>query len=121
MSRRSLTAVFAALAAIGLTAAIAMAATRSGPKAHASLAVVHIYYYQSIGRFTTAGTHVQTVDCASGKKLTGGGVRLHGTGGLIESSSPTDGLNGWRAAVRVSPAPFIDMQVQVYAICAEIF
>ena len=121
MSRRSLTALFAALAAIAVTAAIAMAANRVGPKARASVAVVQIYHYTSIGRFMTAGTHVQTVHCAPGKKLTGGGVRLHGTGGLIESSSPTDGLDGWRAAVRVSPAPFIDMQIQVYAICAEIF
>jgi hypothetical protein len=121
MSRRSLTALFSALAAIAITAAIAMAATRAGPKAHASVAVVQIYHYNSIGRFMTAGTHVQTVNCARGKKLTGGGVRLYGTGGLVESSSPTDDLDGWRAAVRVSPAPFIDMQVKVYAICAEIF
>jgi hypothetical protein len=95
-----------------------MAATGAGPKAHA--ASLYVYSYNSIGRFMTAGTHVQTVQCASGKKLTGGGVRLHGTpGGVIVSSSPTDGIDGWRAAVLVNPAPFIDMQVQVYALCAE--
>src|SRR5271167_3139109 len=107
MSRRLLTTLLAVAVAIAITAAVAMAATQSGSKR--SVAVVQIYYYNSIGRFTTAGTHVQTVDCASGKKLTGGGVRLYGTGGVIESSSPTDGLNGWRAAVRVSSAASIDM------------
>lgn len=47
-------------------------------------------------------------------------MRLHGTGGVVHSSSPTDAIDGWRAAVQVPAAAFIDMQIQVYAICAEI-
>ena len=118
MRHRFLTMLLAVAVAIAGTTAVAMAATRSGSKG--SVAVVHIYYYNSIGRFNLRGSHVQTVDCAPGTKLTGGGVRLHGTGGVVESSSPTEGLNGWSAVVRVSAAPHIDMQIQAYAICAEI-
>jgi hypothetical protein len=118
MRLRSLTTLFAALAAIATTAAISMAAAGAGPNAHTASHTV-FYSYNSIGRFRTAGLHVQTVQCAVGKKLTGGGVILHGTGGVVHSSGPTAGIDGWRATVQVPAAAFVDMQIQVYALCSE--
>jgi hypothetical protein len=115
---RPLTTVLAAIAAISTTAAIAIAASGPGPKARAATHTV-FYSYNHIERFKTAGLHVVNVKCAVGKKLTGGGVQLHGTGGVVHSSAPSAGIDGWRASVQVPNATFIDMQVQVYALCAE--
>lgn len=118
MSHRVVTTALAAVAAIATTAAIAMATAGSAPTAHA--AGFHVYIYNHIGRFMTAGTHSVTARCATGKKLTGGGVRQHGAGeGVVVRSSPSDDSDGWTASVKVASAPFIDMQVQVYAICGE--
>jgi hypothetical protein len=121
MSHRTLTTLLAAIAAIATTTAVAMAATSAGPQARTA-ANIAVYRYISIGRFMTAGTHVHTVHCARGKKVVGGGVRLYGTHGVIAGSSPLDGgEEGWRGAVYVAPSTHTDIQLQVHAVCVEIF
>lgn len=115
MRPRLPTTVLAAIAAIGSTAAIALAAAGGGPEAHAA-SKFFVYTYNAIERFHAAGVHSVTAHCAQGKTLTGGGVTQHGTrAGDVIKSAP-DG-EGWTASVRVAPSTFVDMQVQVYAIC----
>ena len=62
-----------------------------------------------------------TVDCPSGKRVLGGGIRLTGADGFVavDSSRPFD-PDTWIGAGREVNATAVSWSITVYAICATV-